>query len=94
MLKKFFGELDKNEPNNICKHAQTDTAEIRLEQTSQSIRMIVADQGCGFSMDQSELSPKSFGITSMKERIAQINGKLTIHSGFGKGTTVIATAPL
>lgn len=93
-VKEIFWRIGQESLNNICKHAQTDTAEIRLEQTSQSIRMIVADQGCGFSMDQSELSPKSFGITSMKERIAQINGKLTIHSGFGKGTTVIATAPL
>lgn len=92
-VKEIFWRIGQESLNNICKHAQTNSAEIRLEQSSKWVRMVVADQGCGFSMDQGELSPQSFGITSMKERVAQINGKLTIHSILGKGTTVMATAP-
>lgn len=80
--------------NNVSKHACTNRAQIRIECQPDTVRMVVSDQGRGFSIDQASNYPKSLGLTSMRERAAQINGNLEIESTEGKGTTITAIVPI
>ena len=81
---------------NIHRHAQTPVAAVRLETSEGWARLVVSDQGRGISPDkQEELSSGAragVGLRGMQERVAQLEGQLTIESG-GRGTTVTATLP-
>jgi two-component system, NarL family, sensor kinase len=79
--------------NNVSKHAHTNHASIKIERTADSLRMTIADQGCGFSLAEAGQKLTSLGMTSMKERTLQINAKLDISSKKGEGTTISVTVP-
>lgn len=75
--------------HNIRKHAQARHVAITLSPTSQGLQLTIRDDGKGFAAP----SPSSFGLKLMKERVALLNGTLTIESSPGKGTTLQVTIP-
>ena len=56
-----------------------------------SLRIEVRDDGAGF--DPAQVTG-GVGFTSMRDRLAAVNGELTITSSPGRGTRVTATIPL
>jgi PAS domain S-box-containing protein len=84
--------------SNIQRHSGSRTARIRLCGDSDCVDLQVSDQGRG--MDQSAVERGSnvgtrlgVGILGMRERMAQLGGKLEVESS-SSGTTVRATIPL
>jgi PAS domain S-box-containing protein len=75
--------------NNIMKHANARSVTILLKKRKASVVLKVVDDGCGF--DPKTTSKGGMGLRIMQERVAKVNGKLTIKSAPGKGTKVIAT---
>jgi two-component system, NarL family, sensor kinase len=86
---------------NIQRHSGSDSAEIRLTQQDSLLTLEVIDYGQGFYQDPSGMVTGSstnggraprlgVGIPGMRERIAQLGGRLEIISG-STGTTVRAT---
>ena len=77
---------------NVWKHAEVSEAEVDLSMDAASgkLSIRVADAGVGFDVAQLLKPPEnhSFGLFSIKERIALIGGALHIDSQAGKGTTV------
>ena len=75
---------------NVVKHAQTDTATVRVEQESGVLRIEVQDQGAGFDPAGAEspiaLSSK-FGLFSITERMQALGGRFDLQSAPGQGTT-------
>lgn len=60
-----------------------------------SLRLAVRDDGLGFDPDTSlSLAEGHCGLTTMKERAAEIGARLSISSAFGQGTQVEAIVPL
>jgi signal transduction histidine kinase len=55
--------------------------------------MAIRDSGAGFDPHEAMRGP-GLGLTSMKERLKVVGGKLSIHSRRGLGTTIHAVAPL
>jgi hypothetical protein len=58
---------------------------------------VVEDDGCGFDPEPALTGSSAehrLGILGMRERVALLGGELTIDSGPGRGTTVIANVPL
>jgi two-component system, NarL family, sensor kinase len=53
----------------------------------------IVDDGVGFDIG-SAAHGRSLGVTSMRERIRLIGGRLTVHSRLGEGTSIEATAPI
>jgi hypothetical protein len=80
--------------NNVKKHARTNRAQIRIECQPDAVRMVVSDQGQGFSLERASNVNKALGLTSMRERAAQVNGSLEIESIEGKGTTITVIVPI
>jgi PAS domain S-box-containing protein len=78
---------------NIAKHAQAAKVAILLAGRRDGILLRVEDIGDGF--DLSEVKTKGgLGLISMEERVRLVNGKFTIQSKPGKGTTVEVSIPL
>jgi PAS domain S-box-containing protein len=71
---------------NIHRHAESSSADIRLEVVSDEIRLEVEDQGRGFPPELLDAVQKSstqmgVGMRGMEERLSQLGGRLTIESG-------------
>lgn len=78
--------------NNTVKHAQAPSISIDLHESQGQIRLVVADDGCGFaplSSPSHGKGPYRMGMTTMRERAEAIGARLHIESGTGRGTRVI-----
>lgn len=74
---------------NIRKHAQVDTAIIRLGQENGQVRLSIEDQGEGFVLAKIKGKTSSFGLQIMRERVESMNGTLEIDTIPSQGTRVI-----
>ncbi len=54
----------------------------------------VHDNGCGFDLAGTDGERMGGGLSSMRERVALLDGRVDIKTAKGSGTTVVATIPL
>jgi len=83
--------------NNVRKHAQSSEINITVESMSSNVKMTITDNGIGFPLSRlaGDLAREGkLGVLGMTERARLIRGSLQIRSEPGKGTTVIAEAPI
>jgi two-component system, NarL family, sensor histidine kinase UhpB len=75
---------------NIAKHAQAKNVDVILERRSDSVLLIVEDDGVGFEPPAANGGrlTQGFGLLGMQERAALVGASLQIESAAGKGTTV------
>jgi signal transduction histidine kinase len=74
---------------NVRKHSQATEVTITLQVNENCVSMRVADNGVGF--DPHRLAD-GFGLRGMRNRAAQVGGKLIVHSG-DDGTSVELEVP-
>jgi signal transduction histidine kinase/ligand-binding sensor domain-containing protein len=75
---------------NAIRHAAARRIRIDLQFEPNTARLTIADDGCGFD----RTSPShGFGLSSMRDRAAQIGAELRIDSRPSAGTSVTLTAP-
>jgi signal transduction histidine kinase len=79
--------------HNAIKHSGSPRCEVVLNHDSNEIRLTVRDSGRGFDAAHA-LRGRGLGLTSMKERVALVDGELSIESQPGNGTTVHVRVPL
>jgi signal transduction histidine kinase len=82
---------------NVVKHADASHAGIILESNNNQVRLIVEDNGRGFSLQESNPTGdrvQHFGLIGMRERLALVKGTLEIETAPGAGTTLFITVPL
>lgn len=79
---------------NVAKHASATRAHVSLEKESDppTLYITVMDDGKGF--DSSVRSQDQMGLIGMRERVAAVNGSISIISGPDKGTAVAIRLPL
>src|SRR5690606_19736869 len=77
---------------NALKHSEADTIQVKLEVTSKHVIAIVKDNGVGFDIHQKK--ENTFGLIGMRERVQMLDGKLSIQSRIGQGTTVMIKIPI
>lgn len=84
--------------NNILKHSKSKSASVFLERIDQSLSIIIIDYGIGFNTKDIRMtnsdSEGGFGIFSMKERVALLEGEFAIESEIGKGTKIKVLIPV
>jgi signal transduction histidine kinase len=81
--------------HNIVRHAGATRASVILQRKPGQVMAIVEDNGVGFEVSGLDTANRSrLGIVGMKERVALVDGELTIESGADRGTTVIVRLPL
>lgn len=87
-----FFRLIQESVQNAMKHAEAKEVLVKLEIHKDAVTIIVQDDGIGF--DKEMKKETSFGLIGMRERVDLLDGKLTIDSEIGKGTTITITVPL
>lgn len=75
--------------HNIRKHAQAQHVNLTLSYMSDLVALDIVDDGTGFD----EINPGGFGLKSMRERVDELGGTLSIESGQGKGTAISVSLP-
>ncbi len=78
--------------NNLAKHSQATRAVVAVAFTAKSSKLTVSDNGSGFDVLGLAAAGTTvgYGLTSMRNRMEQSNGRLQIRSYLGRGTTVTA----
>ena len=78
---------------NIAKHAQAHQANIRLWTSPGRVYLEISDDGIGFDLPRMRMA-LGHGLANMVTRARKVGGDLEINSEPGKGTTILAWAPL
>ena len=71
--------------NNMIKHAQATTVNIEIKNRDDNLIVSVYDNGIGF--EESSID-KGQGLNNMKQRVAEMGGRLSIETGSGRGTGI------
>lgn len=80
---------------NVLKHAAATRVNVILSRTAGEAVAVIEDNGRGFDPDQPASTPRpGIGLLGMQERAAQLNGRMTLESSPGQGTTVFVRLPL
>jgi signal transduction histidine kinase len=87
-IKMNFYRIIQEAIHNINKHAKASKAEINIELNETRLQLSISDNGIGF---QKNTSKNGIGLHNMQQRIASINGKITVQSSPGKGTMIKCT---
>ncbi len=77
---------------NIVKHARARTVSILLTRKESSVVAVIEDDGRGFSPDA--YHGQGIGIVGMRERLALIDGTLSVETAPGAGTSLVAEVPI
>lgn len=79
---------------NAHKHGHAGRVEVTFERDGGAMQIVVADDGCGFDLDQPPAPGQHWGLTFMRERMAQVGGSVSIESRPGAGTRIALQVPL
>ena len=82
--------------NNVKKHAEASEVHIVAEFNGNGIGLIVRDNGKGFELPKNMDSlPRKgmLGLMGIRERVWLLGGTIEIHTGPGKGTTLLVSVP-
>jgi signal transduction histidine kinase len=78
---------------NAIKHSGSRDFQVSLSGGSSVVELTVRDSGIGFDPEDATRG-NGLGLTSIRERLKLVNGKLFIDSQSQRGTTILARVPL
>ncbi|RPI52123.1 MAG: sensor histidine kinase, partial [Chloroflexi bacterium] len=84
---------------NLQRHAQAQTVHVQLDYGQAHIRLVVEDDGVGFTeepdhaAEDGDETRRGFGLIGMRERAMLLGGQVTISSHLGEGTRVEVIVP-
>jgi PAS domain S-box-containing protein len=79
---------------NVARHAGVAGAIVRVWASTSVLSAQIEDRGRGFDPEKALASPRSGGLTGMRQRVALLAGHLNIESHSGGGTQITAELPL
>jgi len=77
--------------SNIVKHSKAKNFNVLLVNNSNSVRIMISDDGVGFLDNNNTIS--HFGLMNMRERVEKFKGNFKIESTINKGSLLIAEIP-
>src|SRR5690606_6751860 len=77
--------------NNVIKHAQANTATINLILNTNSLNLIIIDDGVGFDPTQ---KARGIGLNNISSRAELYNGVMEVNSAPGEGCTLKVKIPI
>lgn len=84
--------------NNIRKHARAKHAEVKLDFGTDSLALVISDDGVGFNVEEALNKAKttgtSYGLLSMLDRVKQLQGDIEIKSSERTGTIYYVKLPI
>ena len=81
---------------NIVKHAPAAHASVKILNGTNTVELIVADNGHAFDVNESSTgaaNSRGFGLFSIRERICYLGGSFELESRKGQGTCVSVRLP-
>jgi signal transduction histidine kinase len=72
---------------NIVLHSKATVVQVCLARAGPVLKLSIQDDGIGFDQSAIDLDQK-YGLLGMRERVAMIQGNLSIHSQVGDGTHI------
>ncbi|RIK46682.1 MAG: hypothetical protein DCC58_02345 [Chloroflexi bacterium] len=91
-VKEALYRIAQESLHNTVKHARARSVHLRLQYDSQRVALEISDDGDGFVVRDE--FPGHLGLESMRERVARLNGDITITSAPGSGASVRVNLPL
>jgi PAS domain S-box-containing protein len=79
--------------HNAAKHSQSRNFEVRLDNSANQVQLTVSDHGIGFDVER-ETHKGGLGLTSMRERVRLVGGRIEIQSKPMAGTTIRVHVPV
>lgn len=80
--------------SNIARHANATAVSVSIVEGRQQLVLSITDNGVGFPVNMTAVSPGKFGLMGMRERAAALGGTLAIESDTAEGCTIRVTLPL
>jgi signal transduction histidine kinase len=77
---------------NIVKHAHARKVSILLVRRADNATVVIEDDGEGFDPEQTR--EDGLGLLGMRERVSLLDGRLTVESSAGAGTTLAVEVPV
>jgi PAS domain S-box-containing protein len=78
--------------HNVVRHSQAQDAHVTISCDDGFVSLRIADSGVGF--DPRHVAHAGLGLHSMRERVAILNGHLSIDAAQGSGTQIMVRIPL
>jgi signal transduction histidine kinase len=78
--------------NNVARHSRAAEVWVRMNLTDRELSLTIEDNGCGF--DLKAVPPDHDGLLNMRQRMADLGGRLDLTTEPGHGTRVTFTVPL
>jgi signal transduction histidine kinase len=78
--------------HNVVKHANATRVTVRMRCDDSSLQLDVIDNGVGCETNKE--FPGHLGLHSMRERVMQLGGQISIESKVGEGTQLTVTMPV
>jgi signal transduction histidine kinase len=82
--------------NNSQKHAQATRASVNLRFYPSKVKLTISDNGNGFDVKkdaEAAIKRRRLGMVGMRERADLVNGKLSVRSIIGTGSTISIEVP-
>ena len=74
--------------SNAIRHSNATRIEVQLRYETDSLNLVVRDNGCGFDLPDHRISTGHFGILVMQERARKIGGSFRIDTSPSIGTEI------
>jgi signal transduction histidine kinase len=78
---------------NVVAHAGVESAEVALSASAAEVQVMVVDAGAGFD-PRADVGDRLGLKHSVRDRIAQVGGSVTVFSRPGSGTSVLMVVPV
>lgn len=79
---------------NVARHAQVGEAAVAVWTQGGLVVLSIEDRGVGFDFEAALAARRSNGMTSMRERVALLDGQLFVDTAVGQGTRILVELPL
>jgi signal transduction histidine kinase len=77
---------------NVARHAGARRVSVLLVRRDASVTAVVEDDGHGFALD-GVAAADSMGLDAMRERVGLVDGRVSVESAPGAGTTLVVEVP-
>jgi len=79
--------------NNIFKHAHANSVIVSLFSVDEWLILRIIDDGCGFDYEKDRIKSKGLGLSTIKERVELMKGRLYVKTQKDMGTDLVIEVP-
>lgn len=94
VAKNHILRIAQESVTNALKHARATKIRVHLKTDTESLNLLITDNGAGFDPAANEDRNGHFGLIGMRERAGKLNAQIALDSEPGSGATISLKVPL